>query len=99
FGGDTLRFYLEGYGLAPGTRLAVSAVDGRGASMWQDTVALSGGDLAHATVALPPGRIPLGRADLVVAVVAGGGSLKAETPFVVSLSAQWIIKNFDQMRS
>ena len=99
FGGDTLRFYLEGYGLPPGTRLAVSAVDGRGAPVWQDTVALSGGDLSHTTVALAPGRIPLGRADLVVAAVAGGGSLKAETPFVVSLSDQWIITNFDQMLS
>ncbi len=98
FGGDTLRFYVEAYGLTPGTRLAVSAVDGRGTSLWQDTAVLGAGEVAHTTVSLPPGRIPLGRADLVVAPV-GSASVKSETPFVVSLSDQWIITNFDQMIS
>ena len=99
FGGDTLRFYLEAYGVAPGTRLAVSAVDARGAPLWQDTLALSAGEVPHTVVSLPPGRIPLGRADLVVAAVGGSAPLKSETPFVVSLSDQWIITNFDQMLS
>src|SRR5207249_12159562 len=78
FGGDTLRFYLEAYGVAPGTRLAVSAVDARGAPLWQDTLALSAGEVPHTVVSLPPGRIPLGRADLVVAAVGGSAPLKSE---------------------
>jgi GWxTD domain-containing protein len=97
FGGDTLRFYVEAYGLPPGGRLTVSALDARGAALWQDSVPLSGDETPHASLALPPGRIPLGRADLEVAAL--GGTLKVSAPFVVSLSDQWIITNFDQMVS
>src|SRR5207247_2372433 len=56
FGGDTLRFYIEAYGLTPGTRVAVSAVDARGTPLWQDTLALGAGEAPHAAAALPPGR-------------------------------------------
>jgi GWxTD domain-containing protein len=100
YGGDTLRFYVEGYDLAEGARLAVRAVDQGGVSMYDDTVPLRGGPgLAHAVVSLAPGRLPMGEAHLELeAVGAGaGGGASTRAPFLVSFSSQWVITNFAEM--
>jgi GWxTD domain-containing protein len=98
YGGDTLRFYVEGYGFGDRTRLAVRAVNQGGDTVLEDTVPLSGGPgLATAVIALAPDRLPMGQARLVLASL--DGSARARTPFLVSFSSQWVITNFDEMIS
>jgi len=98
YGADSLRFYVEAYRMAPGTRLAARAVDPSEMVVWRDTVTLSGGGpLASAVLVLAPSQLPLGRADLKVEVV--GRPDTAVAPLLVSLSDQWVITNLEQMAS
>ena len=97
YGGDSLRFYIEAYRMAPGTRLAARAVDPAETVVWRDTVTLAGGPLATALFVLAPSQLPLGRADLKVDVV--GRPDTAVAPLLVSLSDQWVITNLEQMAS
>lgn len=43
YGTDTLHFYVEGYGLPAGTRLAARVLDADSVLLWADTVSLSAG--------------------------------------------------------
>lgn len=98
YGTDTLRFYVEGYGLPERTRLVARVVDGTDRELWRDTVALRGdGTLAAASIAIAPDRLPVGQAELVTAPAGGGDSARAR--FLVSFSNQWVITNFDEMLS
>jgi GWxTD domain-containing protein len=98
YGEDSLRFYLEAYGLPGGTRLAARVVDADSLELWQDTVTLaSDGGLATATLAIGPAQLPVGRADVVVDAI--GTSLSARAPLLVSLSDQWATANFREMMS
>jgi GWxTD domain-containing protein len=100
YGADTVRFYVEGYdlgGSAP-ARLVARAVDASDRELWRDTVAFAGdAALGVATVAVAPGRLPVGQAELE-AIPAGGGDT-TRAPFLISFSNQWVITNFDEMLS
>src|SRR5205807_1985288 len=103
YGADSLRFYVETYGMPRGARLAAHALDQAGHEVWHDTVALSGTDsFASALVVLRPGDLPVGQGRFEVSTVgaaAAGGGAARSTPFLVSFSDQWAITNYDQMIS
>ena len=100
YGADSLRVYVEAYGMPRGTRLAARALDQMGVEVWRDTVPLAGdATLATARFVVQPGDLPVGRGRLEV----GAGGVGAEQPvtaaFLVSFSDQWAITNFDQLIS
>ena len=98
YGGDSLRFYVEAYGLPSGARLAVRALDHDSAVVATDTVALAGdATLATAHFAFRPIELPVGEGVLEVATLAAAGPPTARTPFLVSFSDQWAITDFDEM--
>jgi GWxTD domain-containing protein len=98
YGTDTLRFYVEAYGVADRTRLVARVVDGTDRELWRDTVALRGdANLAAAAIAVAPDRLPVGQAELVTTPAGGGDSTRAR--FLVSFSNQWVITNFEEMLS
>jgi GWxTD domain-containing protein len=100
YGTDTLRFYVEGYGLTGGggARLVARVVDGDDRELWRDTVALRGdAGLATATIAVAPDRLPVGQAEIETTPAAGGDTTR--TRFLVSFSNQWVITNFEEMLS
>lgn len=98
YGGDSLRFYIEAYGMPPGTRLAARAFDQSGVQIAGDTVALAGDQrLARAQLAFRPGELPVGEGELEVVAVGAGASRAVRAPFLVSFSDQWAITNFDEM--
>lgn len=84
FGADSLRFYLETYGMAPGTTVVLAAVDAAGRTAWTDSVRV---DSARAVqgflVSVPPAPLSIGRFDLQLSQ---GGTLMATTPFLVAFS-------------
>jgi len=96
YGTDTLRFYVEGYGLAG--RIVARVVDGADHELWRDTVTLRGDNaLAAATIKVAPERLPVGQAEIET-VPAGGGDT-TRTRILISFSNQWVITNFDEMVS
>jgi GWxTD domain-containing protein len=98
YGTDTLRFYVEGYDLPPGTRLAAQAVDQGGNVLWQDTVALEDSvGMARAVLRLSSAQLPVGEEKLQVEAV--GGAARASSPFLVTFSSQWVITNYTEMVS
>jgi GWxTD domain-containing protein len=100
YGDDSLRFYLEAYGMPPGTRLVAHAFDQGGADVAVDTVALAGdATLATAQLVFRPGQLPVGEGRLEVTALATGGSPTVRAPFLVTFSDQWAVTNFDEMFS
>jgi len=98
YGSDTLRFYVEGYGMAERTRLVARVVDGNDRELWRDTVALRGdAALAGTDISVAPDRLPVGQAELQTSSIAGGDTTRAR--FLVSFSNQWVITNFEEMVS
>jgi GWxTD domain-containing protein len=98
YGADTLRFYVEAYGLPPGTRLAAEAVDQSDNVLWRDTVLLRDtADLAHAIVRLAATQLPVGEQELHIGTL--GGGIRVRLPFLVSFSSLWVITNYSEMVS
>lgn len=98
YGADTLRFYIESYGLPPGTRLAAEAVDQSNNVLWRDTVMLQdSADLAHATVRLAATQLPVGEQEFRIEAL--GGGIRSRLPFLVSFSSLWVITNYSEMLS
>lgn len=98
YGSDTLRFYVEAYGLTGRTRLVARVTDGSDRELWRDTVALRGdASLAAAAIAVAPDRLPVGQAEIETTPVGGGDTTRAR--FLVSFSNQWVITNFEEMLS
>ena len=98
YGTDTLRFYVEGYGLVGRTRLVAWVVDGSDRELWRDTVALRGdAGLAAARIAVAPDRLPVGQSEIETTPAGGGDTTRAR--FLVSFSNQWVITNFEEMLS
>lgn len=92
--GESVRFYVEAYGLARGTRLAARVVDLDSVELWRDTVALGDGPLASVQLAIKPGVLPPGRAELQVQAV--GGAVRTKAPLLVTFSDMWAVKGFEQ---
>jgi len=98
YGADSVRFYVETYGLPAGSGLATEVVDPTGRTVWSDsTTTDSVRALAARIVVIPPGPLAIGRNELRVRV-AGGGQVAA-TPFLVAFSDLWAIANLDDMIS
>jgi len=97
YGSDSMRFYIERYGVPPATILA-RVVDGTDRELWRDSVRLSGTtELSFATVIVAPGSMPVGQAELQTVARDGGDTTHSR--FLVSFSNQWVITNFDEMLS
>lgn len=103
YGADSIRFYIEEYG-APGSgggaggALVARVVDANDRELWRDTTRVSGNtEVSSATLAVAPGNLPVGQAELEVTPAAGGDTTRAR--FLVSFSNQWVITNFDEMLS
>ena len=99
YGVDSIRFYVEEYGVAPeaGT-LVARVVDANDRELWRDTARVTGTTgVSAATIPVAPGNLPVGQAELEVSPAAGGGTVHAR--FLVSFSNQWVITNFDEMLS
>jgi GWxTD domain-containing protein len=99
YGTDTIRFYVEAYGLTGDRlRLVARVVDGDDRELWRDTVALRGdASLAATAIAVAPDRLPVGQAEIETSPAGGGDTTRAR--FLVSFSNQWVITNFDEMVS
>jgi GWxTD domain-containing protein len=96
YGTDTLRFYVEGYGLSAGTRIAAQAVDQNENVLWQDTVPVQdSAGLSHAIVRIAGSQLPVGEQELRLGLV--GGTAQGQSPFLVSFSSQWVITNYAEM--
>jgi GWxTD domain-containing protein len=93
FGQDTLRLYVEVYGVGAGGTLTLTVFDDRGAEVWTGEAPLAGGSVPSAVIALGPDRLPVGRLRLVARVAADS----AVGPGLVSFSDQWAITNFDDV--
>lgn len=89
FGSDSLRFYIETYGLTPGSAITLAAVDGAGRTSWTDSVRVdSAGAVRGFVVSVPPAPLSIGRYDLQLSQ---GGTLMATTPFLVAFSDQFAV--------
>jgi GWxTD domain-containing protein len=98
YGGDSLRFYMEAYGVPLGSRLAARAVDKTGKVLWSDTIELEGStSLATGRLALGSADLPIGRAELEAQLL--GEADTAQAPLLVSFSDQWVITNYDDVIS
>jgi GWxTD domain-containing protein len=108
-GADTLRFYLEGYGVAPGAVVHLRAVAADSAEVWSDTLRLStvaagrdtvpaaGPALTAAIVSVGPGQLRLGR--LQFEAILAGSRDTARTVVLVTFSEQWAVTNLDDVLS
>jgi GWxTD domain-containing protein len=96
YGRDSLRFYVEAYGLPTGTRLAAEAFDNNDHSLWSDTVSLDDtAGFASITVRLAATALPVGEGELVLNAV--GAGVRVHTPFLVSFSTEWVTTNYAEM--
>ena len=103
-GPDSLHFYIEGYHLPPGTKLAAWVMDRDSVPFWQDTVTLEprdrNGTLQTAKVAIGPGVLPLGSDVLWLSAIGSDSDIAVGyTPFLVSFSDRWAVASWDQMLS
>jgi len=92
--GDWVRFYVEGYGLARGTRVAARVTDLDSVELWHDTLTLGEGPLASVQFAIKPGVLPVGRAEFQAQAV--GGAARVTAPLLVTFSDLWAVNRFDQ---
>jgi GWxTD domain-containing protein len=98
YGTDSLRFYVETYGLPAGSTLVVAALDSAANLGWADTTRLdSAAALRPFVFAVAPSLLSLGRHELRVGMA--GGGVVAQASFLVAFSGQWIVGNFDEMVS
>ena len=97
FGADTLRFYIETYGVRPGVVLQLSAVDGQDRTLWSDSVRVdSSGPLRGFVVTLPPASFSIGRYELRLAQ---RGTIMATTPFLVAFSDAFAVSRLEDIVS
>lgn len=105
YGPDSMRFYVERYGLVPHATSVVTArvVDAGSHELWRDSVPLTLGagstDVAWGTIVVVPSKLPVGAAELQTLTRGEGSADTTRAPFLVSFSNQWVITNFDEMMS
>jgi GWxTD domain-containing protein len=95
YGGGVPRIYLERYD-DDATPVALRIRDAADSVVWADSVHVDGGSAAlrHATLAIPPDELPLGR--LVIEAEAAGERAR-QVPLLVTVSDQWMVANFDEV--
>lgn len=97
YGLDSLRFYVETYGLPAGAPLVVNVLDAGERVAWSDTIPVATGNEVQALIlSISPAQLSLGRYELRMVL---NGELLAAAPFLVVLSDQWIVGNFTDMVS
>ena len=97
FGTDTLRVYIEGYGLDSGTAVQVRALDEAGVQVWISTAALVGTrDVAAALVFVDPAVLPVGELRLEATL---GSRDTVRAPVFVGVSDVWVVANLDDVLS
>ncbi len=98
YGLDSLRLYLESYGVPAGTPVTITASGHTGDEVWAAQATLTGTqDFATALVTIPPEQLPVGQLRLTAAVPGCPASIT--TAALVSFSNQWAITNFDEILS
>jgi GWxTD domain-containing protein len=99
YGPDSMRFYVERYGVLAGAgRIVARVVDGADHELWRDSVPLTGGpNVSSATIVVVPANLPVGQAELQTLPISGGDTTRSS--FLVSFSNQWVITNFEEMMS
>lgn len=112
-GGDTLVFYLEGYGLPPESPVVLRAARPDGGEAWRDTIRLEGArvaaavggdtvqlashEIAAAIVRIPPEELELG--ELRFEAMLPGRPDTVRTVALVTFSEQWAVTNLDGVLS
>ncbi len=97
YGGDSLRFYVETYALAPGRLLLATATDHAGRVAWTDTLRVdSAGPVRGLVATIPPQALSIGRYDLQIRL---GEALAASVPFLVTFSDQYAVTNLEEIVS
>ncbi len=95
FGSDTLRLYVEGYGVDTGSAVQFRALDETGTEVWRAVGELRGTEAFTASVVrAEPGALPVGELR-VEAMLATGDTVRA--PVLVSFSDLWVVANLDDV--
>lgn len=97
FGLDTLRLYIEAYGVAPGTRVHFTVFASGDQTLEADAQLTGSSAVGVATTAFTPEVLPVG--ELRIEAVVGGVQDTARLRALVSFSDQWALTNFDEILS
>jgi GWxTD domain-containing protein len=99
YGSESLKVYLEGYGIPRGEPVRVRLLGPENEDLWHTEVTLSDGDaeVSHLVLDLPGANLPLGRLWIEATVGSDSGATPERTPLVVTVSDQWMVSNFDEM--
>lgn len=97
YGSDNPRAYVELYGAPEPGRLSMRVVDEAGSVLWtaQPNISEGNAEIRHALVDLPASALPIGR--LWLETVAEPGAKPLLSPFLISISDQWMVANFDDV--
>jgi GWxTD domain-containing protein len=94
YGSDTLLAYIEGYNFSAPAAVPFEIHDAADSVVFQDSLRFSGGkDVEGQVIRLTPDSAPLGELRLVV----GSGTAQREKSAIVSLSAAWVVTNYEEM--
>jgi GWxTD domain-containing protein len=93
---DTLTVLVEGYRMSPGSRLPIAVVDAADSVLLQQDLEFSGATpIESRLLRFVPSSAPLGELKFALGPHGSAGETKA----LVSLSASWIVSNYDEMLS
>ena len=97
YGADTLIALVEGYRMAPGQRIPIRVVDAQDSVLLAQDLEFAGTSAVESRLLrFAPDRAPLGELHFIV----GADSATARTTTaLVSLSANWIVSNYEEMIS
>ena len=100
YGSDTLRLYMEAYGLESGTpvTLRASVVEQGVQELWADTLVLiAHGAIPVLLVTIPPDRLQMGQVRFYASTQ--DGAVAASVNTLVAFSKEWVVSNFDETLS
>jgi GWxTD domain-containing protein len=94
YGSDTLLAYVEAYQFPGPTALPFEIHDANDSIVFQDSLRFVGHqDVEGQVIRLTPDSAPLGELKLIV----GSGSGQKTASAIVSLSAAWVVTNYEEM--
>ncbi len=100
YGSDTLRLYMEAYGLESGTTvtLRASVLEQGVQELWADTLVLiAHGAIPVLLVTIPPDRLQMGQVRFHASTQ--DGAVAASVNTLVAFSQEWVVSNFDETLS